>query len=287
MQAKSPDFIAVSSLEEQLLYQKLDTVRLVLSHAGEKGRSLEAEARDFLRDVLPAEYGLTTGFIAYHGENGPLLTSQLDLVIFDNVRCGPIARLGSCDVIPIESAYGYIEVKASLRSTSDGASELADNSIEQCIETNQVLRKIKVRKFWVPGVGSVTSAGVVCDDSFPSLRSYVLAFSAEGEIARTPQLMAQRIANFCKRVGQPVHLHGVFVAGSAFYSTIPLSDNEIHKNDLTHAFRVRYVSSDALAAFKWTLLHDLARFPRFPSYWTPALDQYRKTTVWTVREPEH
>ena len=49
----SPDFLALSKIEEELLLSKLDAIRKVISHAGEKGRSLEAEVTTLLRSFLP------------------------------------------------------------------------------------------------------------------------------------------------------------------------------------------------------------------------------------------
>lgn len=42
-----PDFLGLSKIEEQLLINKLDAIRLAIEHAGEKGRSLEAETISF------------------------------------------------------------------------------------------------------------------------------------------------------------------------------------------------------------------------------------------------
>ena len=121
-----PDFLALSKIEEELLLSKLEAVRKAISHAGEKGRSLESEVTSLLRSFLPGEYGLTTGFVVYHTENGPRLSPQLDIIIYDPIRSGPIARLATCDVLPLEAVYGYIEVKAVLKSSSDEAKEFSD-----------------------------------------------------------------------------------------------------------------------------------------------------------------
>ena len=129
-----PDFLVLSEIEEKLLVSKLEAVRHAISHAGEKGRSLEAQVTILLRDFLPGEYGLTTGFIVHHTENGPRLFPQLDIIIFNPVRSGPITRLLTCDVLPLEAVYGYVEVKASLTSSSDSAGHFSDNSIEKCLE---------------------------------------------------------------------------------------------------------------------------------------------------------
>src|SRR5690242_6999934 len=105
MNNSHPDFLALSKIEEELLVNKLEAARKIIWHAGEKGRSLEAEVTTLLRSFLPEEYALTTGFVVYHTHKGPSLSSQLDVIIYDPVRSGPIARLGTCDVLPLEAVY--------------------------------------------------------------------------------------------------------------------------------------------------------------------------------------
>jgi hypothetical protein len=129
----APQFSELNAIEEKLLQAKLDAVRAAIVHAGEKGRALENGVRALLRSILPAEYGLSTGFVVFHTNEGPRLSSQLDIIIYDTIRSGPIISLETCDVFPLEGVYGYVEVKATLRSSSDEAEKQADNSIEKCL----------------------------------------------------------------------------------------------------------------------------------------------------------
>jgi hypothetical protein len=281
MALPSPDFGQFTAIEEKILSNKLDAIRAVLTHAGEKGRSVEGEVIAWLRNFVPAEYGLSTGFVVFHSPTGPKLSSQLDIIIYDAIRCGPVAHFEACDVFPLEAVYGYIEVKASLRST-DGVSP-ASNSIEKCILDNKVLRGMDGRRFWGSKLGSVTDAELTEAVDWPAIRSYVLALSPEGAVAADPPRFAQQIATYSARIGNPVHLHGVLIAGSAFYITRPI-DSQIAKPEDYH--HVEYTVEHHLAAFKWRLLHDLARFPRFPETYTPALDQYGPVPNWKRCAPE-
>jgi hypothetical protein len=279
----NPNFLALSKIEEELLISRLEAARQAISHAGEKGRSLEAEVTALLRSFLPAEYGLTTGFIVYHAENEPRLSSQLDIIIYDPVRSGPIARLATCDVLPLEAVYGYIEVKAALKSSPDNAKEFSENSIEKCIEKNKELRGITDRRFWIPVEAEPVGAAVI-KQPWMAIRSYIFAFEAEGAVAKDPDAFAQRIADVSATFGKPVHLHGIFVTGRAYYTTRAVDEDKAKPEDYHH---VRYTTEQPLAAFKWALIHDLARFPRIPDNWTPAVDQYhQERTSWKERAPE-
>jgi hypothetical protein len=53
-------------------------------------------------------------------------------------------------VLPVEAPYAYVELKASLQSTSGSAKEAAGNSIEACLKTNRELRGMRKRSFWAP-----------------------------------------------------------------------------------------------------------------------------------------
>lgn len=141
-----PDFSAFIGIVERLLASKLEAIRQVIKHAGEKGRSLEVEIINWLRTFLPTEYGLSTGFVVYEDNDGIRLSSQLDIIIYDALRSGPIANLAACEVFPLEAVYGYIEVKAVLRSCSkQGKKGWPDDSIEKCLDNNQILRRMRKR----------------------------------------------------------------------------------------------------------------------------------------------
>jgi hypothetical protein len=271
MEQGSPDFLTLSQIEEDFLTGRLEAIRKSIFHAGEKGRSLEGEVMSFLRTFLPTEYALSTGFVVYHSAGGIRLSPQLDIVIYDPLRTGPIARLSTCDVFPLEAVYGYVEVKASIVSTSDDARNPAGNSIEGCIAINKELRNMTERRFWIPVSGSPVEARMKSIKNFLAIRSYVFAFSAEGETAKNPPVFAQRIAKVLRRTGNPAHLHGLFVAGSAFYSTRPVDEKKAKPEDYFH---INFTDNHPLAAFKWSLLRDLARFTRIPMNWAPGVDQY-------------
>jgi len=255
-----PSFGDFDNLERKNLKQRLDALRAVLRHSGEKGRALEAEAMSLLRDFLPSEYGLSTGFVAYHEEDGPRLTSQLDIIIYDAVRGAPMARFGTCDVFPLEAVYGYVEVKASL-----SASKLDD-----LVRKNAELREIKRRQYWRPVKDTTTVAESVAVEP-PSMRAYVFAFEYKG--SEGPEAIARRLADVAKETGS-AHLHGVLLANVGFFSHHAVenrSDPKLHS--------VNYVVENRLSHFKWALVHKLARCWRHPADWFPALDQYHLSSA--------
>ena len=279
----SPQFAELNKIEEELLVAKLQAARMAIVHAGEKGRALEHEVRTLLRSILPAEYGLSTGFVVFHAGEGPSLTPQLDIVIYDAIRSGPIVSLETCAVFPLEAVYGYVEVKATLQSSSDEADELAGNSIEKCLLRNRELRGMKERRYWAPLGGSPIKT-VLVKHEWLSVRSYVFAFEPVGSVARNLDELAQRMANASKQLGPPTHLHGVFVANHGFLYTKPVETRNATSHDYHH---ISYTNDHPLLAFKTVLLQGLATFPRPQEEWAPAIEQYfQHEPRWALRKPE-
>lgn len=108
MPVHSPDFVALNRIEEGVLSARLEAIRKSISHAGEKGRALEAQVQRVLRDMLPSEYGLKTGFVVWNSPSGLALSPQLDIIIYDAIRHSPLVHLESCDVLPLEAVYAEL-----------------------------------------------------------------------------------------------------------------------------------------------------------------------------------
>jgi hypothetical protein len=280
--SESPDFVGLSRIEEDLLAAKLQAIRASITHAPEKGRALEHAVTTLLRGFLPAEYGLSTGFVVWLSPDGPKLSRQLDIIIYDAIKSGPLIRLSTCDVFPLEAVYGYVEVKATLCSTGDEAAEPAQDSIEACVARNLEIRRMDIRHYRVPLEGSPPSSELSAKQ-WRSLRSYVVAFEPVGTVAKNLKTFAGRLAAVLKRTGVPAHLHGVFIPNHGLLYTRPVSAADAADDDYFH---VRYTADHPLLTFK-TLLHEhLATFERPPSAWPPAIDEYFKYIVrWNEETP--
>jgi hypothetical protein len=218
MPTKSLSMSELGAIEEQLLKARLNAVRAALRHSGEKGKALEHQAASFLRSFLPAEYGISSGFVAHHAAHGVELSKQLDVIIYDAVRGGPLARLETCDVFPLEAVYAYVEVKASLVSSS--ADEHPGDSIESCIVDNARIRLMKRRQHWSVEYGSPGGLVLAEYNGLP-LRGYVFAFEGRGGIAANIEKLAERVGDVSKSHSPQAHLHGVFVADVGFLYTVP------------------------------------------------------------------
>lgn len=242
--------------EEEVLNARLKCIRAAINHSGEKGRSVEHYIMELIRDFLPSEYGLDTGFIMYHTsieDNKIDISSQIDIIIYDALRSGPIMNLGSCRVYPIESVYGYIEVKTSIGSTK----------LKECVEQSKKLRDMKIRKFYIPI--SRNRAIIQCIDDLP-IRSF---FFALGREKKFDDKIEEIISSHAKEIGDEAHIHGMYVAESGYYES-----KSCESNDDNLKYSVSSEPNNALALFKWKLLYHISRFPRYNSRGTPAVDLY-------------
>lgn len=272
--------------QEEILNKQLAAVRAVVHQSGEKGRAFEYQVMQLLRDFLPDEYGLSTGFVAYIGsDKRPHLTGQLDIIIYDSLRGAPLGKFGACDVFPLEAVYGYVEVKASL----DPSPKPPPPNVEKNTQTlwyvmNQSakMREIKKRGFYVPkekdDEGKPQSAveAILRRRSWLPMRSFVFAFELKGK-RPAAKVFASKVTEAARSVGCEGHLHGIFVPEFGFFRTRPAksrSDPDFQK--------CQYVEESSFSAFRWEMLNSLARFLRFSPAWTPALDQYYEIPSWAL-----
>lgn len=279
----TPNLSELNRIEEQVLLARLSAVRTSIVHGGEKGRDLEFHVRSLLRALLPTEYGMTTGFIAYVEEDSVKLTPQLDIIIYDAVRYSPLVRMESCDVLPLEAVYGYVEVKATLRSSSDEAKELVHDSIEALVQQNAAIRALRTRVFYNTIAGSPIQIEKRTE-YWLAPRAYVVAFEAVGTTAGSPDKFAKRLADILKRQ-KNAHLHGILVPNLGFYYTRAI---DIRSADADEYYHVKYTTDHPLLAFKSILLESLATFQRPPVEWYPAIDRYLKHKgQWQEQSPSN
>ena len=249
--------------EEEQLGAKLEGLRLVLSHAGEKGRALEYTVIDFFRNMLPAEYGLTCGFIASSDESGITLSPQLDIVIYDAIRYAPLVTFGTCSVLPLEAVYGYIEVKATLNPSI----------LKETLTKNRIVRQMINRNFWESDNYSPPST-ILRTVSWLPVRSFLFSFESSfgsgGDLANKIQIILDKAPDS--------HLHGIFMVRKGFFSSHNINENPDRLDILDGSERKPFFAQrHALTALKIMIFKCLATFPRYHDQASPAVDRYHSS----------
>lgn len=100
-----------------------------IEHKGLKGRAREIVIKHFLKDYLSPFLGVESGeIISSKGD----VSREIDVVIFDRLRCPVFLREDEVHIFPIESVYAVIEVKSFLDS----------RELEDCVEKVQSVKRM-------------------------------------------------------------------------------------------------------------------------------------------------
>jgi|SRR6266568_34991 len=122
----------VTDLLETLNRQALNKLALAgrqLQHPGASGASREQIIRDFLRMVVPTQFGIDTGFVI---DATGKRSKQIDIVIFRR-DYHPVFEIGGVKHFMVESVGAVIENKASIPSA---------DSLVQALENVQSVKAL-------------------------------------------------------------------------------------------------------------------------------------------------
>jgi len=86
-----------------------------VTHAGTVGVLRETYLRNFLADLIPPRYSITSGFVTDPVGN---LSPQLDFIVYDRTSLPPILFPTDIAIVPVDSAVVVAEVKSNLDSTA-------------------------------------------------------------------------------------------------------------------------------------------------------------------------
>ncbi len=283
------DLAELLSAEEGVLLSRLKALRSTIGHPAEAGAFAAEDLRSLIRELLPAEYGVGTGVIAHHAgqsvECAPqeregrkvqkyryhpeldeiLISPPLDLLIYDAVRSGPLARLGSWDVFPLEAVYGCVQVVPSMGKRKDKEGK---TQADRLFDLAALLRGMRVRMYWTPVRGTYSKS--VCfpypPDDAAVVRVYCIVLDAAGS---KPDLQVLLQAAWQAHPDGQALLDGIYIHGKAFYRCLPQGPGEGAESR-----SVEMSETSPLMELKKRLLVDLSRFPRLPAHSAIALDKY-------------
>lgn len=176
-----------------------------LPHYGERGRNDEQRLSKLLEQVLPRRYSLGTGFIiSSHPDLAS--SSQVDIIIHDEVHNSPLFRELAANVFPIEAVYATVEVKA----------DLSLEKLREAAEAVVIIRKMAKRDKYYAHYVSVDHPDRRADilpqvvevqlRSNLSPRAYIVGYDADAE---TPDSFAGRLTKLSSEFPE-MFLHGIY-----------------------------------------------------------------------------
>ena len=106
-----------------------DGVTRQIEHNGVKGSAREDLLKDYLRNLLPNKYSISSGIIIDFNQNQ---SKQQDFIIHDAFNCPSFFKTDSNTILPIESVYATIEIKSTLNY----------DTLKQSVENIESVRKL-------------------------------------------------------------------------------------------------------------------------------------------------
>ena len=124
------DFEKIFDLISKQMLADFEKARASVPHSGEKGRVLEKILKKFLRQYLPQNLDISTGFIVDTKGNS---SKQLDIIISDAGKTPIFYQEEEIRTIPVECVFAVIEVKSALDS----------GEIISCYENMKSIKKLE------------------------------------------------------------------------------------------------------------------------------------------------
>ena len=116
---------------------RLKAVQEIVTHNPTRGNFAELLLREVIAEFLPQRYAAATGFIMHR----PQRSSQVDIIIYDQLTDSPVFRDGGFVVLTPGTAKLVIEVKSVLTGAEkDGEIETAFNNIRSVKQVDPKVR---------------------------------------------------------------------------------------------------------------------------------------------------
>jgi hypothetical protein len=158
-------------------------------HKGIRGDERASAFAEFFRERLPDSFGVEKGEAIDYRDSR---TGQLDFVIFDRSRCGPIRVGRESLLLPCEALYAVIEVK----------SRITQDELDTCLKAAAKIRKL--RPFKEPFIAARQDGAAANDERDRCL--YVI-FGYTSNLANDsdwPRKEYGRLVSAAKSAGVPV-----------------------------------------------------------------------------------
>lgn len=233
------DIHKLIELSKQQLQLELEAIRLAYSHNPSKGTEAENAIAKLLRRYLPKCYSLGSGFII----NNQKLSSQLDIIIYDEILNAPSYIGGSSSIFLIGSVYGVIEVtlqKLNRKKLGEDIGKLS--KLWELANDKIKFRKI-VSKEDESGKGYVVDTEII--ESGPAPRTYIIALS--GTSYKDMSELGNDLKEITKAHG--VHIHGLLIFDKSTAKKIKPGCEWLIKTLAYRDFEVKTTDKDAFQKF--------------------------------------
>lgn len=200
------------------LIDRLTLLTEHISHPGERGRLAELILSEWLRTILPNKYSIGTGFIAAIDNNQKLqLSSQQDIIIYDNHHCTPLWKTEIGGLYPIESVYATIEVKTTLTKGAKPTKKRGKDSytphkgLYKCFSDIKRIRELAQYKSYLELDKNQSIATFRTLQSSSAPRSYIVAYNIDEKIETLDKLKKTVKSIIDTGAEYDTHYHGITI----------------------------------------------------------------------------
>jgi len=196
------------------LSSKLREKQAAIDDPTGKGTATEYVVEEqLLRPFLPPGFDCGKGAVI-SADDPTIQSPAIDRIIFDRRASTPLVYDLSHSIFPIEAVAGMVEITMHLDTTK------LRIDIERMVE----VKGMKKRHYLVPKPGSRTKAIRYTEKESVSARSFIVGLPAD------PKWDSKLIADSLRRIqlelGPPTHIHGLYVIGIGFFSTIAVENKD-------------------------------------------------------------
>lgn len=241
---------------EQAIIKSLHAKQKGIDDLTGKGTATEGIVeRELLLPHLPARFKCLKGSIVTASEPNRQ-SAAIDRVIYDPSSAPPLIYEESHSLFPIESVCGLVEITMSLDATK----------LKKDIEHMAPVKAMTSRRVLVPLPNSKTKVlrGTV---EALSPRSFIVGLPVDP--SWNPKTIAEALRNIQLELGDPTHVHGLYVLGIGFFKTVEV------ESTAEPMYRIgAWTGPDRLLRFTNSLRQALDRWGRLPLGWSYDLQDY-------------
>lgn len=237
------------TLLRELLFEQQEGV----NDAVGKGTSAEVVIEErLIRPHLPPPFQCQKGAVV-EAAAPDKQSAAIDRVVYDPTRGSPLVYGPAHSIFAIESVVGLVEITMRLNG----------EKLREDVERIAPVQAMRRRRHLVPVEGSITEAE---DKEFQtrSPRGFLIGLP-EDENWR-PATIAKSIREAQLAVAGDVKIHGVYVIGIGYFSTIPGAEPRYQVNVYTDESRLFRFTNDFRVSFQ--------RWGRMPEGWATDFNKY-------------
>jgi len=222
---------------------------------GKGNETEEIVEHELLLPYLPAGFKCSKGSVVTAAEPNNQ-SPAIDRVIYDLSSASPLIFGRSHSVFPIEVVCGLVEITMSLDATK----------LKKDIEHMAPVKAMTSRKVLISLPSSKTK---VLREKVEALspRSFIVGLPVDP--SWNPKTIAEALRNIQLELGDPTHVHGLYVLGIGFFKTVEV------ESTAEPMYRIgAWTGPDRLFRFTNSLRQAFNRWGRLPPGWSYDLQDY-------------